>query len=70
MIYRYRNLDLAVTLSKSRSERFKKLTLGFGSVARYLTSSTVIQKSISFKGCFNQATIYEFRNFCQGKVCS
>ena len=40
----------------------------FGPVFGYLTRSTVILKSNSCKGCFNQVTFYNFQNFCQSKV--
>ena len=44
------------------------VTIVFGPVFGYTTSSMVILKSNSFKGCFNLATFYDFQNFCQDKV--
>ena len=40
----------------------------FGTVFSYLNRSAVLLKSNCFKGCFNQATFYDFQFFCQGKV--
>ena len=63
IIYHYCNLDLAVTIAKIVQNVIVTIVFGF-----YTTSSMVILKSNSFKGCFNLATFYDFQNFCQDKV--
>ena len=40
----------------------------FGPLFGYLTRPTVLLKSNSFKGSFNQVKLYNFQNFFQGKV--
>ena len=66
IIYHYCNLDLAVMIAKIVQNVI--VTIVFGPVFGYTTSSMVILKSNSFKGCFNLATFYDFQNFCQDKV--
>ena len=70
-IYRYCNLDLAVTIAKivqNVLETTKNYYYVFGPVCCHLTRSTILLKLNSFNGCFNQATFYDFQSFCQDKV--
>ena len=56
--------------SKNRSECFSenKKILRFWYTFQLPYRSTVLLKSNCFKGCFNQATFYNFQFFCQGNV--
>ena len=56
--------------SKNRSECFSenKKILRFWYTFQLPYRSTVLLKSNCFKGCFNQATFYNFQFSCQGNV--